>query len=95
MFKRELFDNRDLSEDDISKIVNLTQTTFLTIERELHLTDFWDNIPAQSRLKGDLIKILLSREFKDLPNIITNRNAIVSRMVEIAKNNTDIILYSE
>lgn len=95
IFKKEIFDNKELTEEQISKLVNLTQNIYLIIERELKLTDFWDNIPARNRLKGELVGILLSEEYKNLPNIIRKRNAIVSRMMEVAKNNNDIILCGE
>jgi type I restriction enzyme R subunit len=87
IFKAELFDNRDLTEDEIARNVNLTQHIFNLVANEIRLTGFWDSAPAQNRLKGDLQKLLLSIEFKDLPNIITKRNEIISRLMELAKTN--------
>ena len=87
IFKAELFDNRDLSEDEIARNVNLTQHIFNLVANEIRLTGFWDSTPAQLKLKAELQKMLLSPEFKDLPNIIIKRNEIISRIMELAKTN--------
>lgn len=87
IFKAELFDNKDLSEDEISRNVNLTQHIFNLVATEIKLTGFWDSPPAQLKLKAELQKTLLSPEFKDLPNIIAKRNQIISRIMELAKTN--------
>ncbi len=87
IFKAELFDNRDLTEDEIARNVNLTQHIFNLVATEIKLTGFWDSTPAQLKLKAELQKMLLSQEFKDLPNIITKRNEIISRIMELAKTN--------
>lgn len=82
-------------EDKISHLVDLTQKTFLVVERELKLTGFWESIPARNKLKADLQTILLAEEFDKLPNLIKNRAHIISRIVEIAEKNNDTILYAE
>ncbi len=87
IFKAELFDNRDLTEDEIALNVNLTQHIFNLVAIEIKLTGFWDSTPAQLKLKAELQKTLLSQEFKNLPNIITKRNQIISRIMELAKTN--------
>lgn len=87
IFKAELFDNRDLSEDEVARNVNLTQHIFNLVATEIKLTGFWDSTPAQLKLKAEIQKMLLSPEFKDLPNIITKRNEIISRIMELAKTN--------
>ncbi len=87
IFKAELFDNRDLTEDEIARNVNLTQHIFNLVATEIKLTGFWDSTPAQLKLKAELQKMLLSPDFKDLPNIIIKRNEIISRIMELAKTN--------
>ena len=82
-------------EDRISHLVDLTQKIFLVVERELKLTGFWESIPARNKLKADLQKILLAAEFAKLPDLIKNRAHIISRVMEIAEKNNDIILYAE
>ena len=80
-FKREIYGDGDLTDDEISNMVSLTQQVYDTVERELKLTGFWDSIPARNRLKEEIKKILLSKEFVGLPNIVKNRAHIVSRVL--------------
>lgn len=82
-------------EDRISRLVDLTQKIFLEVERELKLTGFWDSIPARNKLRADLQKILLAPEFTSLPDIVSKRAHIISRIMEIAEKNHDTILYAE
>lgn len=87
IFKSELFDNRILNEDEISLNVNLTQHIFNLIVNEIKLTGFWDSVPAQSKLKAELQKLLLSAEFNKIPNIVLKRSELISRIMEHAKSN--------
>ena len=82
-------------EDMISHLVDLTQKSFLSVERELKLTGFWESIPARNKLKAELQKILLAPEFSNLPGVVSKRTQIISRIIEIAEKNHDIILYAE
>ena len=95
MFKHELFAQKQLEEDEITSLVNLTQQIFMAVERELKLTGFWESIPARNKLKADIQSIILALEFQPLPNLVSNRAAIITRVMEIAEKNNDIILYSE
>jgi len=94
-FKREVYGDKDLSENELSVLVDLTQNIFLVVERELKLTGFWESIPARSKLKAEIQKILLQPEYANLPNLRQKRNQIISRVMEIAEKNNDIILYAE
>ena len=94
-FKREIFGEDGVGEDEISVLVNLTQQVYLAVERELKLVGFWENISARSRLKSEIQKTLLQSSFVKLPNLAKNRSQIISRVMEIAENNNDIILYAE
>ena len=84
-----------MNDDEISVLVDLTQQVFLAVDRELRLTGFWESIPARNKLKADIQRILLRPEYKELKNIVKNRAQIMSRVVEIAEKNNDIILYAE
>jgi len=68
-------------EDKISCLVDLTQKVFLTVERELQLTGFWESIPARNKLKAELQRILLAPEFLALPGLVKNRAHIISRIM--------------
>ena len=94
-FNRELFGEKGLNEDEISSVVDLSQQIYLIVERELKLTGFWESIPARNKLKAEIQKTLLSPTFAKLPNIVKNRAHIISRIMEIAEKNNDIILYAE
>ena len=94
MFKREIFANEALDDDDISDLVRLTEHIFGIVETELRLTGFWDSIPARNKLKAELQRALVSPEFKDLQGVRVNRKQIISRIMEISQKNTDIILYA-
>ena len=82
-------------EDRISYLVDLTQQIALAIERELKLAGFWESIPARNKLKAEIQNILLAPEFAKLPDLIKNRAHIISRVMEIAEKNNDIILFAD
>ena len=79
----------------ISYLVDLTQKITLVVERELKLAGFWESIPARNKMKEEIQKILLAPEFVIVPDIIKNRTHIISRVMEIAEKNNDIILYAD
>ena len=87
IFKAELFDNRELTEDEIAQNVNLTQHVFNLVSNELKLTGFWDSPPAQAKLKAEIQKLLLSKQFSKVPNVIIKRKELISRIMEISKTN--------
>jgi type I restriction enzyme R subunit len=94
MFKTEIFGPVALTDDQVSQLVNLTQQVFLVLERELKLTSFWESVPARNKLRAEIQQILVSETFKSLPNVVANRNQIISRVMEIAEKNNDRILYA-
>lgn len=98
IFKKELYSNKsDLSDDDISIIVGVTKEVFDKVKLEIGSIGFWQNIPAQNRLKGEIVDILISEDqglTKLIPGLFGRRNEISSRIMELAKSNHDIILYA-
>ena len=95
-FKREIFGEGEVSEDEISLLVNLTQGVFLEVERELKFTGFWETASARNKLKSDILKTLVQPRYVGrLPNLMSNHVKIISRVMEIAEKNNDIILYAE
>jgi type I restriction enzyme, R subunit len=94
VLKKEIFGDADIDEDGFASLVALTQELYSEIERELRLTGFWESIPARNKLKADIQKALLQPGFSKLPGVIKNRAQIISRVMEIAEKNSDIILYA-
>ncbi len=92
---RKVHGEDKLTNEEEDNLVELTRELFDIIKRELELTGFWQSIPATNRLKAEIQKVLLSQRFNQLPNVMKNRNQIISRIMEIAKSNNDIILYAE
>ena len=95
MFKSECFGDTAGDDDRVAQNVALTQQVFMVVERELQLTGFWESIPARNKLKSEIQRILLSPNFVKLPNLVTNRDRIISRVMELAQKNNDRILYAE
>ena len=95
MFKTECFGDTAGDDDRVAQNVALTQQVFMVVERELQLTGFWESIPARNKLKSEIQRILLSPNFVKLPNLVTNRDRIISRVMELAQKNNDRILYAE
>ncbi|MXW52059.1 type I restriction endonuclease subunit R [Candidatus Saccharibacteria bacterium] len=83
------------NDDRISYLVDLTQKIFLAVERELKLTGFWESISARNRLKAEIQQILLAPEFSKVSALTKNRARIISRVMEIAEKNNDIILFAD
>ena len=95
MFKSECFGDTAGDDDRVAQNVALTQQVFMVVERELQLTGFWESIPARNKLKSEIQRILLSPNFVKLPNLVTNRDRIISRVMELAQKNNDRILYAK
>jgi type I restriction enzyme, R subunit len=94
MLKKEIFGDAKLDDEAISSLVSLTQQIFGEVERELKLAGFWESIPARNKLKADIQKTLLQPEFSKLPGLAQNRKHIISRIMEIAEKNHEMILYA-
>ena len=82
-------------EDRISFLVDLTQQITLVVERELKLPEFWESIPARNKLKAEIQKIVLAPKAVKVPGLVENRERIISRVMEIAEKNNDIILFAD
>ena len=92
--KKEAFGEGDVDENGVSSLVALTQEVYGEVERELRMIGFWESIPARQRLKAEIKKILLQAQYSQLPNVITHREQIITRIMEIAEKNGDTVLYA-
>ena len=98
IFKKEFYsDKAELNDDEISILVSVTKEVYDKVKLEIGSIGFWRNVPAQNKLKGEIVDILLSEEqglTKTIPDIFKRRNEIASRLMELSKSNHDIILYA-
>ena len=90
ILRAEIFDNAELTDDQIAQNVDLTQHLFISIETEMHFKGFWGSKAAQNRLVADLQAILLSEQFKGLPNMFSKYKQIISRTMEWARENQGV-----
>lgn len=92
VFKKELWGDAPLGEDEIGKNVELTTAIFGVLHTELQLVGFWESASAPIGLREKILNILLLPEFCTLPNIVAKRNEIISRVMEIARAKHSTIL---
>ncbi len=87
IFKSLIYEDKQLSEEEIAINVDLTQNIYNLVKTEIQLKGFWESIPAQTKLRAEMQKLLLSPRFRKLPNIVTKRKEIISKILEFAKPN--------
>jgi type I restriction enzyme R subunit len=93
--RKAIFGDANLSDEQISQLVSLTQSVTNVLEQELPLTGFWSNIPARNQLRQRLQQeVLLSREFHTLPGMLQNYNALIARVMELAEKHHDTLVYA-
>lgn len=81
-------------DERIAALVDLTQQIYNAVERELKLTGFWESVPARNKLKSELQQVLLSAQFANVPDLVRRREAIISRVMELAEAKNDTILHA-
>ena len=86
IFVRELLDNKEqLSDDEITSMVSLTQEISHCVKTEIEIIGFWGSVAAQNRLKGEISAILHSEAFVSLPNMKKKYREIISYIMETAR----------
>ncbi|CAG1011737.1 partial Type I restriction enzyme EcoR124II R protein, partial [Anaerolineales bacterium] len=90
--KAELFDDSVVSEDQIAKLVNLTQLVFQSVQTEARQVGFWDAVAKQSRLKGELQRILVGPDYVDFGPMWEKKATIISRIMEWSRRNHKIVI---
>jgi len=91
ILKNELYADQEISEENISILVALTKEIVEYLHVELRFTGFWRNNIAQSRLKGEVMKLLISADFVKLPGMFERRNELTSRIMETARRKTELL----
>lgn len=95
IFKKEIFGEKELGEDEIYTLVGLTKEIFEEVRREISLTGFWQRTAMQNNLRSKLQKVLIGQEFGKFLDIFSKYNQIITRVMEVAKRNNDTIIFSE
>lgn len=90
--RSELFDDLSLTEDQIAKLVNLTQLVFTELQIESRQAGFWDAPAKQARLKGELQRILIGPDYVDFGPMWEKKATIISRIIEWARRNHKIVI---
>ena len=72
----------------------MTQQIYKAVERERKLTGLWESVPARNKLKAELQQIVVSPQFAKVPSLISKREAIISRVMELAEAKNDTILHA-
>lgn len=86
LLKRELYgtcDLQDLPEEDLNRLLTTTNDILEIVHRETQQVDFWENYPAQKRLKSFILNHLLTT-FRDKPEFVRNRNQVGQKIIELA-----------
>lgn len=86
LLKKEIFGVSkisDLSQEQKEILVRTTQDVLERVKKDILLVDFWNNIPAQKKLKGFIASHLLTA-FKDNSEIFKNRISISQKIMELA-----------
>jgi type I restriction enzyme R subunit len=87
-----LFADAPVSEDQIAKLVNLTQLVFQLVQTEVRQAGFWDAAAKQARLKGELQKILVGPDYVDFGPMWEKKATIISRIMEWSRRNHKIVI---
>lgn len=91
--KADLFaDTAALSEEEIAKLVNLTQLVFQSVQTEVRQVGFWDAVAKQARLKGELQRILVGPDYVDFGPMWDRKATIISRIMEWSRRNHKIVI---
>jgi type I restriction enzyme R subunit len=90
--RAELFAEAAVSEEQIAKLVNLTQLVFHLVQTEARQAGFWDAVAKQARLKGELQKILVGPDYVQFGPMWGKKATIISRIMEWSRRNHKIVI---
>lgn len=92
---KRLFNEENVTDDDISELVPLTQEVTDLLTAEMRTPAFWRNAILQNQLKGKLIELLMSQRYARLGQMSTRYKELVTSLMEFARHNHDTLLYAE
>jgi hypothetical protein len=77
----EVGEGKELAEDKLTTLAELTIEMVTYIQRQLKLVDFWSNFQAQKELHSWIVTFLDDREVLPFPRL----DSVADRIVELAK----------
>ena len=83
------------TDDQISLLVPATREIVECLKLELDRPDFWRNAVSQNRLKGELLTEHLLPLKSTFPQVFPRREQLISRLLEYARDYTDLIRFAE
>lgn len=86
LLKKEVYGVRDLAElspEQKDNLVRVTKDILERIRADVGMVDFWNNVPAQRRLKGFIASHLLT-EFKTSETMFNKRLILSQKITELA-----------
>jgi type I restriction enzyme, R subunit len=92
IIKAELFGEEALDEDQIAKLVNVTQLVFQEVQTESRQAGFWEAPLKQARLRGELQRVLLGPDYVGFGPMWEKQAAIVSRIMEWSRLNQKLVI---
>ena len=86
----------DLTDDEVNNIIIWTKEIYGMLKTEMSLIGFWGNVPAVSRLRGE-ISNFIALECSTIPLAFRNRHEIAQEILSWAKDEriSSAIIYSE
>jgi type I restriction enzyme R subunit len=92
IIKAELFGDAAPNEEQIAKLVNLTQLVLLAVQTECRQAGFWDAPAKQARLRGELKRIVLGEDYVDFGPMWDKQATIISRIMEWSRLNHKLVI---
>lgn len=86
LLKKEVYGVQDLSElnqEQKDRLVQVTKDILQRIKSDISIVNFWNNVPAQRRLKGYIASHLLT-EFKTNETMFNKRIILSQKITELA-----------
>jgi type I restriction enzyme, R subunit len=92
ILKADLLPDAAVSEEQLAKLVNLTQLLFQRVQTESRQAGFWDATTKQSRLKGELQRILIGPDYYNFGKMRNVYLSVISRIMEWSRRNHKIVI---
>lgn len=83
LLRKEIFGATEVSTTDMDILISTTKDILEQVRQATQMVDFWNNVPAQKRLRGYISSHLLT-EFKNSPTLFNKRIVLSQKISELA-----------